>query len=510
MTARKPFVPLACLALVFGCAAAAAPPESITLDGEFDDWAGIPDAVVDPADAPGAAIDFGRVRINDDPQYVDLLVELGRTVNVQALDGRGLILLDADGDPDTGRRAHDLEGVDLVIELTPANTKRPDQPGRGIGLVSSSWQPDPRDPNAKPLSPYLVGFSFAPTHASDRVELRLRRGTDAPGARRILTGRQFTAQLVFLDRDGGVADATAPMTHEFSTTWARKSDVAGQTRDPLARPAGRTLRIVSWNAEFGSMFSKPGPFARVLKALDPDVVLFQELRGEDTAEQVHEFMRRAVPADRWLVLVGAGGGNLRCGVASRLPMSEAPALDLLTYPDRPDRSLRVAAASVEFDGRRVLVASVHLKCCGSLDSREDRTRQEEAGILNRAIAAALDGSAAGIVIAGDLNLVGGRGPLETLAAGRDLDGSDLAIASPLQLDGRSNATWSDTGQPFVPGRLDYLLFSDAALRTTTSFVFDSTDLAPRWLRTSGVRPDDTAAASDHLPLVVDLSWAAGD
>ena len=65
---------------------------------------------------------------------------------------------------------------------------------------------------------------------------------------------------------------------------------------------------------------------------------------------------------------------------------------------------------------------------------------------------------------------------------------------------------SDAGQPFVPGRLDFLLYSDASLSLARSFVLDTRDLSPRWLKNHRLRPADTADASDHLPIVADLDW----
>jgi len=110
------------------------------------------------------------------------------------------------------------------------------------------------------------------------------------------------------------------------------------------------------------------------------------------------------------------------------------------------------------------------------------------------------------VIGGDMNLVGGRAPLDVIASGTDVDGSDLAIAAPLQLDGRSTVTWSDAGTPFVPGRLDYLLYADGRLELVGTFVLDTAKLAPKWLKAHDLRESDTMEVSDHFPVVLDLAW----
>jgi hypothetical protein len=83
------------------------------------------------------------------------------------------------------------------------------------------------------------------------------------------------------------------------------------------------------------------------------------------------------------------------------------------------------------------------------------------------------------------------------------------VAEALQIDGRSNATWGDPDLPFVPGRLDFLLYADTSLESINAFLMDTRDLEPRWLERHGLRGDDTASASDHLPLVADLRWIDG-
>ncbi|MCA9284900.1 MAG: hypothetical protein KDA22_06795, partial [Phycisphaerales bacterium] len=138
-------------------------------------------------------------------------------------------------------------------------------------------------------------------------------------------------------------------------------------------------------------------------------------------------------------------------------------------------------------------------------------RIDEVEAVRHALRTVLDsGAAAGAVVCGDYNLVGSRVPLERLLLKTDVDGGDLAVAEALQIDGRSNATWADAKQPFTAGRLDYLVYSDATLRETGGFVFDAADLGADRLAALSLSASETADASDHLPLVVDLAWAAPD
>jgi endonuclease/exonuclease/phosphatase family metal-dependent hydrolase len=459
-------------------------PTRIVLDGRFDDWSEVPVVLADPADAPESAVDLGEIKVSHDDRFVHLLVEVRRTVNLQKMSGTLRVHLDADGN----------EMTDVVVEFSPPDDG-PGRSGRGARLV----QPGSREPR----SAYEIGLAFAPSYASDTFELRMERD------RSFLDGERFTARLEFVDRNGETLDRTDTFAHALGPI-----DIPPrrQPRDPLTRGPRTTLRVVSWNVEFGSLFARPEPFGRVLRALEPDVVFFQELMRDTTPEKLAAYLDRWLPGRggrRWKVIVGAGGGDLRCAVAARGELAVAPGLEVIAYPDRPDRMILLATAVVGAP-QRVLVASVHLRCCGSTGSFEDRTRQVEADAIRRAVRSAMaDHDYDGVVIGGDLNLVGSRRPLELLAEGVDADGSNLAVAEAFQLDGRTNATWSDLEQPFMPGRLDFLLYSDATLDASRSFVLETRDLEPRWLKRHLLLIDDTASAADHLPIVLDLRRGVG-
>ncbi len=477
---------------------AAAPP--IVIDGGFGDWGEVAVVLEDPADAPEAPLDFGELRVTHDDRFVHLLIELKKTVNVQRLKGRIDILLDVDTDGKTGRTVLCMTGVDLIVELSPRDPGNPDRAGRGAAVSFPTDQPPPGD--RMRLSPYMIGLVSAPTYASDVFELRMERGGAIPGVQALFGAASIRGRLVYLDRNGTVLDDTSVFAYDMTPVqpvpWA-------DWNDPLARPAFTQLRVMTWNTGMDGLRTRPANFERILHAIDPDVILFQELTEADHPRQVEAYLRAWIArraGERWTVLRGAGGGQLRCAVASRLTLDPYTALDPLPMPDRPDRSIRVTGGELTLPGHRLLVVSAHLRCCGSAGSFEDRTRVVEADAIRRAIADAVaSGRFDGVIVGGDLNLVGSRWPLDILA-------ENLQVVEPLQFGGRSNTTWWDVRQPFLPGRLDFLLLSDTWPAVRRSFVFDARLVIPRWLRHHGLRAGDTVEASDHLPVVVDLSWAA--
>ncbi|MDY7108027.1 MAG: endonuclease/exonuclease/phosphatase family protein [Planctomycetota bacterium] len=509
---------LTLLFLPLGCEAANSPP--IVLDGRFDDWTSVPAAVVDEADAPRAEVDFRAVRIADESDLVHVLLDLGegRKLNIQRLDGCARLLLDSDGDPATGRTMYGLPGVDVIISLTPpppppeGGPGARNRPGMGVGLESTTYEGDPDDEMRPPLTPYDIGLALAPTYAGRFVELRIERGADLPNTPPFLTGDHFTARLVLVDRAGAVLDETDAFTHRL-TPFAPPRPVRDEQQpdDPLARAPGTDLRLMTWNLQRGALLKQRDAALRILRAVQPDIICIQELGEEGNVDEVAHLLDAMNEEDGdepnaqpWAVMFGAGGGDLRCAIATRLPISSNEHIEPIPHHAVEGWFLRTAGSIVHDNDRRVLVMSVHLKCCGRIGDESDRTRIGEAKAIRAALREALRATRFdGILIAGDMNLVGSRTPLDILAGRVAGAGPRLAVAEPMPLDGRSNATWRDPREPFVPGRLDFALYDGTAFEPARAFVLDGRDLAPRWLEHHGLRAADTAI-SDHLPIVVDL------
>jgi len=495
----------------------------IVLDGQFDEWASRPAILVDPADAGRGFLDLGAIKVSCDPASVCFFVELGRRVNLQRLEGRLVLAIDQDGSRESGDEQHGLTGADLLVVFTPPDPKSPSKPGFGAAVrrfEEGVW---------KEVGPYAQPVVFAPTAASRNTEICIDR--DA----RTLGGESFRFTFVAYDPSGEVVDRTEIVSVPLTVAAAA---APGQTappesaQDPLRRAEGATVRVVAWNVERGGLMSKPEPFARVLRALRPDVLLLTELTDKESAEVVEAWLAEHLgggtpeqiqeAGGRWRAVFGLGGGNLRTAVASHHPIRGLPGLERITWSDGSaqsegsarDREVRSAVALIDLADRRLLATALHLKCCGGMNTQEELTRLEEVQAIRAALRqASMAGlrvvgkpSADGVVIGGDLNLVGSFEPLELLLEGLDVDGSNLAAAAALQLDGRTAATWRDAAQPFTPGLLDFVTFSDSTLRSRRAFVLDTRDLSPRWLREHGLEAADTDQASDHLPVVVDLSF----
>lgn len=535
---RSCTTPAIALPLLFGAPAApvaaadqvtAPPPSSsgqvhpadavrIVLDGRFDDWADVPVAIHDPPDAAGAEIDFGRVFVQSDDHFLHLLIELGRPVNPQALDGRMLLLLDADANPETGAERHGLRGVDVVLEFSPPDPRRPDAPGQGVRLFMEP-PPDPAEARGRAtgVPANAAGVAFAPTFAHDRIELRIDRDFALPGRRRALaTPGAHAMRLVSLSPDGAVADETGTFHARFRSA-ASPPPHADASFDPAKRAEGTAFRVANWNVELGKIMTEAVRSRRLLSAIRADIILLQELREGQAAEPLADLLRSADPMNRpWNVIIGEGGGNLRCAVASHFPMragegiSRIAELDATTGAPRPGRFLRQSGVEIDTPAGTILAMSLHLKCCGRLGDDSDRRREREAAAILHALRTTLaaghgTGRIIGVVVGGDFNLVGGERPLRILVDDERLPAGPLRAAAPMQPCRRTMATWFEPASPFTAGRLDYVLYSGGTLALLHTFVLQTESLAEVTLTRAGLERDDTTRTSDHLPVVVDLA-----
>jgi hypothetical protein len=107
------------------------------------------------------------------------------------------------------------------------------------------------------------------------------------------------------------------------------------------------------------------------------------------------------------------------------------------------------------------------------------------------------------IIAGDYNLVGSRAPLDVLRADLDIGGMQLVPVETMVLGDAAIYTWFSPQSEFSAGRLDWGIAGSTGAQIVNAFVLDARRLTDRALGAMGLDRGDTAA-SDHLPLVVDL------
>ncbi len=487
--------------------------EPLRLDGDRGEWADRPVAAADPrgdskppADGARIMLDLGDVRLAETSDALWILAEIAtHPVNPQNLpEPNSLeIAIDVDGSPATGAARGSLEGSDLVLRWSPRG-EGVSRAGRGTMLEILEDSVVVLPPRSRNPRPQQLGIGVAPSSASRWIELRLPRSLDRPDGEPtpgIRFGRESRVIVRAVGVGGELLDETPIATITFSTA----ANESARSSKSLAEDTPANLRVMSWNAERGALFKNPEPFAEVFRAIGPDVVLLQELEGVEKPKELEAWFDERLPTPGgWRAVIG--GGSLAVAVVSPKVAPLAELAEVQRALPNGSRPVRVVGGVVPFGARRVLVASVHLKCCGSIGSREDETREQEAFAIREAIRRAMEEAAKrrepidGIVIGGDFNLVGSPHIVELAAEGLDLDRSALTAAPIYGLDGLANLTWRDGGSEFMPGQLDFLLFSDSRLDLSDGVVVDPAAILPRGSSIEG--------PSDHLPIVIDLRWKA--
>jgi endonuclease/exonuclease/phosphatase family metal-dependent hydrolase len=516
---------LAALVLSLLPRAALAQP-GVVLDGRPDEWDAARTVFVRQGHGgPGARHDdpapryagIERVKVRHDAGAVYFALALNGEFALQGMPGTLALLLDEDADSATGWEWYGMRGVDAAIEFSAVLGKDGTRMGTGLRLMHSEGRASCVG------TANVAGVMMAPSHASRWFEVRIPR--DGP----ISFGRRMRARLVSLDSADHVVGETGVFTVDLADARGRPTPRGAGAADPLARAPGTDFRAVSWNVGRETIFRRPDAYGALLRALDPDLLVLDEVAGGHSAREVEALLERILPgAEPWHAVYGTSGGSQRGVIAARgaVPQMASSFMSRLPYPDsardvigddttraardwlrsRLDASVPATGATVQIGGRRLLAVTVDLESAGVPGSPRDRLRRIEALRIRDAVTAAVRaGGLDGVLVAGDLNLVASPDPLDILAAGPDVDGSALLVPLPLRLDGASAATWENPEEPFTPGRLDFVLVGDAALAVAGGFVFRAGDLSPEWRERYGLAAD-ASAVTDHLPVVTDLRW----
>ncbi len=458
------------------------PPVQIILDGELDDW-------------------YGQTGIRADNDEVFICFEsFDESQAIQAADFTTRIRIDADADSTTGMRQmyHTKDeasgqpmmlsqGVDLTIDISPE--------GRDFGTLRGGSNTRLHTANStQRVSHADVGFYFLPTHNSPRYEARLDR------TRMPLLQHDGAISIVVEHRAVG---GEVLKTQSFTTTLPKYAP-SKPINTPIAPTPKDGVRVMSTNVLFSTPLNDPEPFVRVLDAMNPDVVLYQEW-FKTTKDEVRAWFDTHLDDDFTNSIIDDTSG---VAIVTRLPIIEG-GIESISEPGASrSRGIALAVLDASEPGSSVpkplIVVSVHLKCCGGAGSEEDVKRIAQAHQINRIVLELRNKYPdAGVVIGGDYNLVGSRVPLETMSKGIGRDGQDLVPVPTTCLGTQSMLTWTDADSSYTPGRLDWLLVDDRAWTPMRSWSLDTEHLSEQLLKDAGLERDDSRA-TDHLPIFVDL------
>ena len=294
------------------------------------------------------------------------------------------------------------------------------------------------------------------------------------------------------------------------------------------------IRIMAYNhyEKFISDTSRDAAFNRILVAINPDLICFEEFASNVSQSTIAARLNSILPiaAPGWQVHLGLVAGT-RNVIASRFPLT-LTRTD--TIPISSTRGVTMALADLPNATYPVDVylLGCHLKCCGTAGGTEDVSRQKSADAIANWL-----GDARGVsrpsgnnislpldtpmIALGDFNLVGGPQPENTLITGNiqgevtygpdvkgDWDGTDMADLMPADPFTGDTFTWQSDGT-FPNSRLDRFFYTDHVGIVANKFVLNTNTMTPAALAAAGLQASDTlkTSTSDHLPIVMDLRLA---
>jgi endonuclease/exonuclease/phosphatase family metal-dependent hydrolase len=459
----------------------------ITLDGEFDDWASLTPVLDDSGDN-GGTVDFGRVWVANDQDYLYFRFETGGEVQSDEQQNMRLYL-DTDMNSGTGISLNGI-GADLMWEF-----------GWREGTFRSSTTVEHSE----------IGLMMGPTVSNTEFEVALRRDAIPDGSNALFPGS--TVRFVLRDTDSG---DLAPNSGSVTYTFTAGTELVPSLS--LDRYQPDHIRLVTWNIQSDGLFdggTTESAQNRMLDAMDPDILIVNEVWYHNAGEVVAQ-IEQLLPSgagENWYGVM-RDSGNV---IVSRYPI-------LQSWEVNP--GYRITAALLDMgpsEDKDLLVIACHWRCCTA-----DANRQEEAdsviGFMRDAktpggvITLPLDTP---IILGGDLNLVGWRQQLDTLITGDiqdegtygvdaapDWDGGNFTYPPTRHPDARTAYTWRNDFSSYYPGLLDWICYTASVMEVHNHYILETRTMTPTNLATNGLSVFDTSYASDHAPRVVDFTMGA--
>ncbi|MDY7030111.1 MAG: endonuclease/exonuclease/phosphatase family protein, partial [Spirochaetota bacterium] len=371
-------------ALVFPGGASA----GIRIDGRFDDWEEISPAwTAPPGDASPSGNGILRVWTASGKKYLFLRFELGEEITLQS--GNSLVLhLDTDGSADTGFPVNGI-GADLSWHF-----------GRRRGFVHA-------DGRKVELNAYDLGIVSAPTVTSRQFEVRIARDAAVPGVSSLFPAESLRWVLMDGGRARGGSASVAVSSFDFDEKEGRGTPYQ---RISMEKERPEYLRVMTYNVFNDGLFRKRDSFSRILRAVGPDVINFQEISR-------HSPRQTGAVISRML-----GGYWYAAGVGDTVTVSRYPIKE--KRPVAGNVGVRLDLPDEKY-ADDLFIINAHLA-----SGRNDRRRQRQVDQIAFFIRVAKepDGGmtlppGTPILLVGDLNLVGRSRQLETLLTG-DVEDND--------------------------------------------------------------------------------------
>lgn len=191
MTMKAHLIALALLAPTISLAGSF---KRVTVDGKYEDWAGVPVVVSDEEDS-GGQFDFKEVFLANDDQFLYLLVRLHQPSAYSKFHHH--VVLDTDADSSTGLAWLGL-GSELMIEDGASYQQKNGQFNEGAGSE--------------------LFWKSAPTGTITQFEARISLAALDGEGKKVFTGKSIVVSLESRDLDWQLKDALEAIPYELAST----------------------------------------------------------------------------------------------------------------------------------------------------------------------------------------------------------------------------------------------------------------------------------------------------
>jgi endonuclease/exonuclease/phosphatase family metal-dependent hydrolase len=458
----------------------------IFIDEVFTDWS--PSYL--KADAPGnnisGNIDIQKLWITDDDKYLYIRLDLDQEIKLQETNKLG-IQLDIDNNVNTGFKTNGI-GAEISIYFGD----------RDIFLNVGNTN--------QIITHEKIGLVALPSVSASKFELRLKKQITINGVNVNISN---TIALVAVDR---IANGDKiPSTNTGLKYQMTNAFTSGAKNYSFQKTQSDHLRVMSYNTELDGLFDAVrGPIQqKLIKAANPDVICLQEVY-DHSVQEVIAVMNSTIPLP-----------NNKSWQGFKTNPDE---ITLTRYKADAYESLNgnnISLLTVEASGSKPLVIfNNHLPCC----EKDDERQNEIDALLKRHRDMKANGGNTfayakntPTIILGDMNMVGLSQQQKSLLTGdifnesaygsdykMDWDNTDMEDAKPFVPNTPIAYTWYSLGSGYVPGRLDYMLYTGSVMTLKNSFVLETSTIDATTLQTNNLEPDDSHNAADHLPVIADF------
>ena len=445
--------------------------QHILLDESYEDWAPIATSIEDTGDSNG--IDIEKLAITNDQDAIYLYLKLNQEILLQ----------------EQNRLTAIIEFEKGVLEFIFGEREGT------LFTTNSQNQIYHND----------IGLIISPSVSSREFELMINR-TFMSGVTRFDLGGAIRVYVEDKRFGGDVVPNVGVYNYEIDE--AQLSDAPTFNTE---KRLDSDFRLCSYNVLRDGLFDsdKRSAFASILKSIDADIFLFQEIYD-------HTALTTQIRLTNSLFVLDSDD--------EWYSAKEGPDIVLVSrYPIiHHEEIARNGAFVINKAGHDILIINVHLACCENNRQREEEIdailsyiRQSKAGLTNYQLLPYTP-----IIIAGDMNFVGGSDQVTALLEGKifdnaefgpdvtlDWDNNGLTDLQPFTTGRKAMYTWISEYSSYSAGRLDYVFYSDHSLIPLNSYVLDTEGLTEEEQDQNNLFLQASSQASDHLPIVVDFKFS---